>query len=282
MRRKILFLAILTAVSFCISVDAEEVRHTKAIADRINVRARPEVNSEIVTQLKLDEDVIILGEEGEWTKIAAPMHSKCWVNIEGIENNIITKNSVNLRCGPGLAFPVLITLKKGTKINIVETFNEWVRIDPPIEFGVWVNSKYLESGKKAQEKEEKEQPKDVSETTVAKEETETSEPAEEQKPIEPVIIPETPKVISVPNEEIAGVELASYAGRLQDMGVIINRPGTYKLLSDSGKWICILKSPTLDLNPYVNRIVRVEGVVLSRTSSWGAPVIELKKLSVIK
>lgn len=253
---------------FCFAADTEEILHKKVIGDRVNVRARPNANSEVVTQLSAGEEVVVLGTEGDWTKIAAPKHTKCWVSLAMVEGNIvIKKDSVNLRSGPGVAYPVLAEIKKGTEIKIIENFNnEWIRIEPPVEFGVWVNSKYIEQEKSAEEKPKKE------------EEQEQPEPVEAVLPV----VEQKPQTVSVPEEEIAGIELVTYAGKIEDLGMIINRPGTYKLLSDTGKWICIIKSPTLDLNPYVNRVVRLEGVVLAKSSSWDVPVIEVKKLMVIK
>lgn len=248
-------IVVLIALFFCSLCNAEE--HAKVTGDSVNVRVRPDINSEIVTQLSLGEKVIVLEKRDDWARIKAPSHSKCWVYSECINGAAIKEDSTNLRCGPGLAFPVLAKLKKGTKINMVEVFGEWTRIEPPVEFGVWVNSKYLEYEKKLEEGIKKE---------VA----------------EGPIIEEKPQVVSVPEEEVSGIELASYAGKLEDLGIIINRPGTYKLISEENKWICIIKSLTLDINPYVSRIVRIDGVIISKSSSWGVPVLELKKLQVIK
>lgn len=254
-RRRLRSSILLVAAFFCFSASAEELVRAKVTGDSVNVRVRPEINSEIVTQLSAGEEVVVLEKGDEWTKVLAPSHSKCWVHSETVSGSIIKSDSVNLRCGPGLAFPVMAKLKNGTKIDIIEVFGEWVRIEPPVEFGLWVNSKYLEY--------------------------EPQITPEKPPEAEPVVVEEKPQVVSVAEEEITGVELVSYAGRLEDLGVIINRPGTYKLVSDD-KWVCIIKSPTLDVNPYVNRMVRIEGVLLSKSSSWNVPIIELKRLSLIK
>lgn len=251
------FLVITTA-------SAEELLRAKVTTDRVNVRVRPDINSEIVTQLSSGEEVVVLEKNEEWTKIRAPIHSKCWVHSECVKEARIKSESVNMRCGPGLAFPVLAKLKKGTPINIKEVFGEWTRIEPPVEFGIWVSSKYLEYKPKIP----------LLAGQIPSEKPPEKVEVVEEKP--------QPQIISAPEEELSRVELVSYAGRLEDLGIIINRPGTYKLVDDKGKWLCIIKSLTLDVNPYINRSVRIEGVVLSKSSSWGVPVIELKRLSVIK
>lgn len=256
----IFFILILTQPLYAVTA--------KVTGDRVNVRARPVLGSEIVTQLGLDEEVEVLEERAEWTKIKAPAHSRCWVHSDYVEGGRLKGNSVNLRCGPGVAFPVLCQLPRGTEVNIVEVIGDWVRIEPPVEFGVWVSSKYIEYPEPVEVVEE-----------VLEEEIVEEEIVEEPAPL--VSIPEIPTTVSVPPEEIPKIELVSYAGTLEDLGIIINRPGTYKLISN-GKWLCILRSPTLDLNPYVNRVVRIEGVAVAVASSWDVPVVEVKRLQVIK
>lgn len=234
----------------------------KVAGDRVNVRARPVPGAEIVTQLSLDEEVEVLEKGSEWTKIKAPVHSKCWVHNDYIKAGRVTANGVNLRCGPGVAFPVLCQLTRGAEVSIIEVVGDWIRIEPPVEFGVWVSSQYLAY------------PEPAEIVEIVREEI-----VEEE--ILPTPTPEIPTIVSVPQQEIPEIELVSYAGILQDLGVIINRPGTYKLVSNDN-WICILESPTLDLNPYVNRVVRIEGVAVAIASSWNVPVIEVKRLQVIK
>lgn len=252
----------------------------RVTGDRVNVRARPVRGSEIVTQLSLDEEVVVLEEGLLWTKIKAPVTSRCWIHSDYVEAGKIKGSSVNMRCGPGVAFPVLYRLNRGTQINIIEVAGDWILIEPPVEFGVWVSTKYLEYPKPEEAVEEK--PMELVKTSkLAGEKQAQEEVFEEQELDIPVPLPDIPAIVSVPQEEISDIELVSYAGTLQDLGIIINRPGTYKLVS-SDKWLCILRSPTLDLNPYVNRVVRIEGVKVAFASSWDIPVVEVKRLQVIK
>lgn len=238
---------------------------------RVNIRVRPDTNSEVVTQLQQGEQVRVLEKSDEWTKIVSPSHTQCWIHNSCLSGNTVSKDKVNLRCGPGVAYPVFTQLPRGTAITVVKVFGDWTRVLPPAEFGVWVSSRYLDyqqpEGEKAIEKE----------ITVSEEGIVITEP----------VLPVTeaqPRIISVSGQEIAGVKLVSYAGRLEDLGMIINRPGTYKLVSPegTGEWLCIIRSDTLDINPFINRIVRLEGVLVSESTSWKVPVIDVKRLCVIK
>jgi len=158
-----------------------------------------------------------------------------------------------------------------------------------VEFGVWVSTRYLSYRDREEKKEpakktvkprkEKSIKEDKGKKTVI--DSEDKIPAEkiteEIKPLPPQIKP----AVSVPAIEENGLELVSYAGYLDDMGMIVNRPGTYKLTADD-QWICILTSPLIELNPYVTHQVRIEGIIVSQTTSWGVPVVEVKRLQVIK
>jgi uncharacterized protein YgiM (DUF1202 family) len=285
-----IFLIVLFFSFICsFSLRAEEI-HTKAIGDRVNVRARPNADGELVTQLALNEDVIVLEEQPEWIKIKAPSHSKCWVQSSFIDNGVINKEAVNLRCGPGTAYPILAQMPKGTAVKILEIFNDWTKVEPPVDFGVWVSAKYLAVLKKEEVKEEvkeqpieekviEEQPVLIDEQTVS--ETETQKVSDLMAG-ENSAVSEVPQGVAVPESEMSDIELVSFVGKLEDMGVIVNRPGTYKLISEKGKWICIVRSPTLEVNSYVGKIIRVECVILSKTSTWNVPVVELKRVTIIK
>lgn len=272
-----LFVLFLYSFSLSAAVKARVTGH------RLNVRARPDINAEIVTQLRLDDTAEVLEKGEEWTKIKAPADSSCWVFSEYVTKGRINTDSVNLRSGPGLAFPVLCCLYQGTPVGIMEVAGEWSRIQPPVEFGVWVSSRYLSY----RDKEEKEEPPEKSAkgskaSRLEKQIEEQPLPPAEQAVEKIGALPAQVKpAVSLPESEIKELELVSYAGYLDDLGMIINRPGTYKL-TDGEEWVCILTSPVIELNPYVNRQVRIEGIIVSQTTSWGIPVVEVKRLQVIK
>lgn len=261
---------------------------------RVNVRVRPQLNSEIVAQVSRDEIVEVLEEGEEWTKIMAPKHSRCWVHSDYVTKGRINTDSVNLRCGAGMAFPVVCKLYEGTPVALVEVSGKWTRIEPPVEFGVWINSKYIDyvdtKKKKQQEKKRKQEKRIIpkKEDKVCEVALKESKAEIREEPVVPTVkskkknLPSNVKpVVSVSPDEISNIVLMSFVGRLEDLGVLLNRPGTYKLVG-ADQWICILKSPTIELNPYVDHLVRIEGVIISRVTSWGVPVVEVKRLQVIE
>ena len=259
-----LFLMVFGVTSY-----ADEILEAKITGDRVNVRTKPSLNSEVIMQLNFNDKIEVLEQGEEWTKIKGPTEIKVWVHDSCITDNKIAKRLVNMRSGPGQAYCVLSRLERGTPVTIVEEFGEWKKIVPPVDFNVWVTSEYVGYGETVQEI-VKEEP--VKKLAVL------DKPVSENK----IDSKEGLRIISVPNQEISDLRLVSYAGKLEDLGVLINRPGTFKLVSKDNKWLCIIRSNTLDVNPYVNRTVRIEGVILSEVTTWNVPVIELKRLCIIK
>ena len=75
-------------------------------------------------------------------------------------------------------------------------------------------------------------------------------------------------------EEVTGkdTELLVFEGQLEDLGVVFNRPGTFKLIRGNER-ICIIKAGELNLNPFIYSMVRVKGKRLN-APNWRIPVIQ--------
>jgi len=285
------FFLILSIILFPGLLLAEGNIPARCTADRVNVRVRPVLGSEIVCQISKNETVDAIEKGDTWTKINAPFNSRCWVKKDYIKDNVVRVSKVNFRCGPGIAFPVLGSVTKGAKLDIIKKSGDWVRIKPPVKFPVWVSSQYIEYLEKKQPSAKKSAPKAKAVNKLSEILVKEIKPApilsnqyknkkeSGKRNILARITVQPDKMLM--HNALTHVELVSYAGLLQDMGVIINRPGTYKITL-SGKWICLLKSPNLNLNPYVNHIVRIEGVVVAIAGTWDVPVVEVKRLQLIK
>lgn len=79
--------------------------------------------------------------------------------------------------------------------------------------------------------------------------------------------------------EGGGIPSYTAKGWVEDMGPILGRPGTHRLMM-GGKTMYVLKSRTLDLYDYVGFLVGVTGRV-SRVQGWDAEVIDVRKIDVL-
>ncbi|MCX8108304.1 MAG: SH3 domain-containing protein, partial [Verrucomicrobiae bacterium] len=81
--------------------------------DRVSVRARASIFSEVVAQLRQGDRVIVLevirhnnprpGEPVEWVKIEMPRTALVWVNGAHVDaaRKVVTATKLNVRAGPG-------------------------------------------------------------------------------------------------------------------------------------------------------------------------------------
>ncbi len=121
---------------------AGEMRVT---SDGVNIRCGPGTSFEIVCQADEGDLVSVRRQTEEWSEIAPPADAKLWVYAELIEDDTVIASRVQIRSGPGISYRPAGKLDKGARVSIEETVGEWVRIAPPPEASVWINSEYLVS-----------------------------------------------------------------------------------------------------------------------------------------
>lgn len=123
--------------------------------DRVSVRARPSIFSEVVAQLRQGNRVAVLevikhanprpGEPSEWVKIQMPSTALVWVNAAHLDmsRKTVTATRLNVRAGPGLNFSVVGSLTKGDPVRPVRVLDDWVEIEPPPNCWAYVNRLYV-------------------------------------------------------------------------------------------------------------------------------------------
>ena len=120
----------------------DEVRVT---ADRVNMRARPGLNYEVVQQVGFGEVLTVLEQDGEeWVGVASPGETFAWVHQEYVVDGRVAVARLNARSGPGINYTVLARLDRGTAVIPVETFGEWIKITAPADTRLWVHNEFLE------------------------------------------------------------------------------------------------------------------------------------------
>jgi uncharacterized protein YraI len=118
--------------------------HGTVTGDKVNVRSRPDKNSEVVGQLTKGASVEVLDRKGEWLKITLPAHAKCYVAARFIQDGASTGDAVNIRCGPGANFKDVGKLARGEKVEVIETAGEWTQIKPTAHCTGWVAAEFVE------------------------------------------------------------------------------------------------------------------------------------------
>jgi uncharacterized protein YgiM (DUF1202 family) len=129
----------------------------KIAGTRVNIRARPTINSEVVTQLNSGDPVTVVDEvkltspgkdePAEWSKIIYPTkETMVWVHSDYVTNEgIVTASKfLNVRSGPGENFSKVGELHNGDEIQIVDRADKWIAMAPNRECFAYVASSLLE------------------------------------------------------------------------------------------------------------------------------------------
>ncbi|MBM3823155.1 MAG: hypothetical protein FJ404_09770 [Verrucomicrobia bacterium] len=114
-------------------------------ADRVNVRGKASLQSEVITQLSKGESVVILDEAAAagakqetgtppaWLKIRMPANTPVWVNASHVDpaSKSVTVRKLNIRGGVGENYSILGTVDKGAVLKEIRTVGDWMEIEAP-------------------------------------------------------------------------------------------------------------------------------------------------------
>lgn len=126
--------------------DAAETYWLKVTGDRVNLRSRPDTNCVVVDRLDAGTVLQARGAEFGWHAVVPPEGTFCYVSGEFIDKRSDTEGVVSVRAGnlrvrvgslvqtidPNSA-DVLALLPRGTRVEVLGSSGDWVRIAPPAD-----------------------------------------------------------------------------------------------------------------------------------------------------
>lgn len=110
--------------------------------ERVNVRARPSLVSEVICQLNTGSRVQIQrhirpenpqpGEPKEWYQIQVPAQATLWVSSQYIDpdTQTVTASRLNVRVGRGTNFSVVGHIERNTIVKPIRSLAGWTAIQP--------------------------------------------------------------------------------------------------------------------------------------------------------
>ena len=120
------------------------------MSNSLNVRSAPKVDANVLGKLKSGERVIVQAEEGDFFQLQYPKQLETWMASwlllgKGLEKvDVITRDEVNVRSGPGMQHSVVAQIKQGSKVTVLEmNKDKWVRIGAPNTATAWVSKKFV-------------------------------------------------------------------------------------------------------------------------------------------
>ncbi|HEV8725128.1 MAG TPA: SH3 domain-containing protein [Candidatus Binatia bacterium] len=125
--------------------DLNEQTRAYVTVERTKVRAGPGTQFRAIADIGPDAKVNVVGKDGDWVLIVSKKGNapgyiemasvKAWEGEvkEGLkpqaEGKYETVADTQVRSGPGLHYPVVANIAKGTKLNVVEEEKGWLKVE---------------------------------------------------------------------------------------------------------------------------------------------------------
>ena len=246
----------------------------------VNVRSGPGTRYSINCQVEKGDPVEVVEEVDQWYRIAPPPRSSAWVHTQFVEYKMQYneyREKVDKEIAARIAEKERKRLLEEAEIferkefykpldeilfeeiirkyeMIVNEYPGSVEAEKATEQLVLVKKKYADSDEYLNRADEAELQK---KTTPAIAEKKKNQPLSVTKAGEHVVV----------------------EGRLEDLGVVIHRPGTYKLVKGRRK-VCILKAEGISIDRFLYHKVRVKGIVIE--SDFDTPAVQVQEIELLR
>jgi uncharacterized protein YgiM (DUF1202 family) len=241
-----------------------------------NVRSRPTLHSEVITQLHKGDAVDVVERKTvteheksmEWLRITLPETAKCYVNAKHVVDAAADVDNLNVRCGPGSSYRDVGKLAKGTKVEIVQKKGDWVQIKPTPDCSGWIAAELV----------------DVEAAPAPIAAPEPAPSANSGEIVTPPVAAPTGPSVSVVNTDPD--VLVTYAVKDGYLGSVTesNAPAAFELRTQEADRlsfrVAYLEAPDSNLKKYIGKHVRIVG-----TQRWHNgdryPVISIERIDMV-
>lgn len=249
----LLLTAVLTA-----NAQTNDVLKIRVTGDRVNLRARPDLNVEVLESAMSGEEMVCVEQTNGWVAVQPPESLDFWVAAEFVQNGVVQPEKLNVRSGPSQNYTVVAVVNKGDTLALRGEFNDWLKIAPPPGSRVWISADFVEFI---------ETPKPAPMIETIPEPELVVEPAAEPE-VEAAAEPES--VVESEQEELPPLILVMDKNRPQgnydEIPGVLRRanPGLYKLVLIADGFeepICLVRGKESQMERYLNRSMLLKGKV---------------------
>lgn len=130
MRFVLLFLSLVT---FVLGAEPFKPFTGKLLANKVRLRAKPDLESPIIRQMNKNDLLLVVGEEGDFYAIEPLKDTKAYIFRSYVLDNVVEASRVNVRLEPHVDAPIIGQLQAGEKIEgtICAMNHKWLEIAPP-------------------------------------------------------------------------------------------------------------------------------------------------------
>ena len=238
-----------------------EAETARVVGNRVNLRAEPELRSEVVGQVMRNDRLQVVSVTDEWVEVRPPDEVKFWVHSDFVDGDEVSAPRLNVRAGPGINHAVMARLERGDRIVRRETFAEWLAIAPPDHASVWIASEFVEREVPAPK--EAARPEDALPSPPPTPTPPPEAPAPAAPPPPTVARPAPPPPPDLDLIPLEGQgEWIELEGTLRPAGLVRGRPSRYRLTRTRGPMIetmCYVKGDETQLQALLGRSLRIRG-----------------------
>ena len=250
---------IIMSVSLAALTGVEAADEARVIGNRVNLRARPDLQAEVVGQVNRGDRLTVKSMTEEWVEIAPPSAIEFWVHRDFIDENEVASPRLNVRAGPGINYSVVTTLERGDRVTPTGEFTEWLSIEPPPSASIWITRDLVEPIIPEPPPRPAPAPRP------------TPEPKPEPPPPEPKPAPPPPVVHRPPPAPPRDLDLIPLEGQgehvertgtLRPAGFVFGRPSRYRLTRSRGhriETICYVKGNEAQLQSLLGHQLVIHG-----------------------
>ncbi|EKE08532.1 MAG: hypothetical protein ACD_17C00117G0001 [uncultured bacterium] len=144
---RVLFFLTLSLFGFAASAKDFQSFTGRLTANKVRVRAKPDLESPIIRQMSKNDLLLVVGEEKEFYAVAPLKDTKAYVFRSYILDNVVEANRVNIRLEPHVDAPIIGQLQSGERIQGVPSSisNKWLEMTPPKNTRFYVSKEYVEN-----------------------------------------------------------------------------------------------------------------------------------------
>ena len=125
------------------TAQVEGEQYARIKSDRVNLRARPEGDAEVVAQAMTDERLRVQEVQDLWVRVEPPERVDLWVHRDFVKDGVSVGDKVNVRAGPGINFTVVGQYTRGETVAVREPLGEWLKVAPS-NSTLWVSRDLVE------------------------------------------------------------------------------------------------------------------------------------------
>lgn len=243
----------------------EAANEVRVIGNRVNLRAKPDLQTEVVGQVNRGDRLTVKSMTDEWVEVAPPSSIQFWVHSDFIDGDEVAPPRLNVRAGPGINYSVVAVIERGQRVRPTGEFAEWLSIEPPSAASIWITRELVEEIRPPPVRPViPPRPRPEPTPMPPPRETPPREPPPRAEPAPPVVhrpAPEPPRDLDLIPLEGQG-EQVERAGTLRPAGFVFGRPSRYRLTRQRGhsvETLCYVKGNEAQLQSLLGHDLVITG-----------------------